>query len=68
MNVLDKKLILNGIRWEEKDWEFGISRCKLSHRMENNKVLLGVSLGAHWVDSRESSLLRRLERGREIGR
>ena len=22
----------------------------------------------HWVDSRESSLLRRLERGREIGR
>ena len=25
-----------------------------------------VSLGAHWVDSRESSLLRRLERGREI--
>ena len=25
------------------------------------------SLGAHWVDSRESSLLRRLERGREIG-
>ena len=25
-------------------------------------------LGAHWVDSRESSLLRRLERGREIGR
>ena len=24
-------------------------------------------LGAHWVDSRESSLLRRLERGREIG-
>ena len=23
---------------------------------------------AHWVDSRESSLLRRLERGREIGR
>src|SRR5574337_701490 len=23
-----------------------------------------VSLGAHWVDSRESSLLRRLERGR----
>ena len=27
-----------------------------------------VSLGAHWVDSRESSLLRRLERGREIGR
>ena len=24
-----------------------------------------VSLGAHWVDSRESSLLRRLERGRE---
>ena len=40
MNVLDKKLILNGIRWEGKDWEFGISRCKLSHRMENNKVLL----------------------------
>ena len=27
-----------------------------------------VSRGAHWVDSRESSLLRRLERGREIGR
>src|SRR5574341_51256 len=27
-----------------------------------------VSLGAHWVDSRESSLLRRLERGRETGR
>ena len=27
-----------------------------------------VSLGAHWVDSRESSLLRRLERGRELGR
>ena len=26
------------------------------------------SLGAPWVDSRESSLLRRLERGREIGR
>ena len=26
-----------------------------------------VSLGAHWVDSRESSLLRRLERGCEIG-
>ena len=26
-----------------------------------------VSLGAHWVDSRESSLLRHLERGREIG-
>src|SRR5574340_1095644 len=26
-----------------------------------------VPLGAHWVDSRESSLLRRLERGREIG-
>ena len=26
-----------------------------------------VSLGANWVDSRESSLLRRLERGREIG-
>ena len=26
-----------------------------------------VTLGAHWVDSRESSLLRRLERGREIG-
>ena len=26
-----------------------------------------VSLEAHWVDSRESSLLRRLERGREIG-
>ena len=26
-----------------------------------------VSLGAHWVDSRESSLLRRLERGREVG-
>src|SRR5574341_886307 len=25
-----------------------------------------VSLGAHWVDSRESSLLRRLERGRAI--
>src|SRR5574340_989831 len=25
-----------------------------------------VSLGAHWVDSREASLLRRLERGREI--
>src|SRR5574337_331186 len=25
-----------------------------------------VSLGAHWVDSRESSLLRRLERGREM--
>ena len=29
---------------------------------------LGGDLGAHWVDSRESSLLRRLERGREIGR
>ena len=27
-----------------------------------------LSLGAHWVDSRESSLLRRSERGREIGR
>src|SRR5574337_1455808 len=27
-----------------------------------------VSLGAHWVDSRESSLLRRLERGGEIDR
>src|SRR5574342_716488 len=27
-----------------------------------------VSLGAHWVDSRESSRLRRLERGREIDR
>ena len=26
-----------------------------------------VSLGERWVDSRESSLLRRLERGREIG-
>ena len=26
-----------------------------------------VSLGAHWVDTRESRLLRRLERGREIG-
>src|SRR5574340_360068 len=26
-----------------------------------------VSLGAHWVDSRESSLLRRLERGRASG-
>ena len=26
-----------------------------------------VSLGAHWVDSRESSLLRRLERGGETG-
>ena len=26
-----------------------------------------VSLGAHWVDPSESSLLRRLERGREIG-
>ena len=26
-----------------------------------------VSLGAHWVDTRESSLLRRLERGREVG-
>ena len=26
-----------------------------------------VSLGAHWVDPRESSLLRRLERGGEIG-
>ena len=26
-----------------------------------------VSLGAPWVDSRESSLLRRLERGREVG-
>ena len=26
------------------------------------------TLGAHWVDSGESSLLRRLERGREIGR
>ena len=26
-----------------------------------------VSLGAHWVDSRESSLLRRLERCRKIG-
>src|SRR5574340_1106894 len=25
-----------------------------------------VSLGAHWVDSRESSLLRRLERGRRL--
>ena len=25
-----------------------------------------VSLGAHWVDSRESSLLMRLERGREL--
>ena len=24
-------------------------------------------LGAHWVDSRESSLRRRVERGREIG-
>ena len=26
-----------------------------------------ITLGAHWVESRESSLLRRLERGREIG-
>ena len=26
-----------------------------------------VSLGAHWLDPRESSFLRRLERGREIG-
>ena len=40
MNVLDKKLTLNGLRWGGKDWEFGISRCKLSHRMENNNVLL----------------------------
>ena len=31
------------------------------------KRILLVTLGAHWVDSRESSLLRRLERGREIG-
>ena len=38
----------------------GFSRSALESRR--------VSLGAHWVDSRESSLLRRLERGREIGR
>ena len=32
------------------------------------RVDLDTELGAHWVDPRESSLLRRLERGREIGR
>ena len=38
------------------------------HRLAEALESRRVSLGAHWVDSRESSLLRRLERGREIGR
>ena len=40
-----------------------------SGRKEPRSVLESrrVSLGAHWVDSRESSLLRRLERGRDQG-
>ena len=40
---------------------------QLSHDPAVRDFLCRVSLGAHWVDSRESSLLRRLERGREIG-
>ena len=38
-----------------------------SHSAKTKLMALVLSLGAHWVDSRESSLLRRLERGREIG-
>ena len=49
-----------------QDWEHVISSGSKEPRSapESRRV----SLGAHWVDSRESSLLRRLERGREIGR
>ena len=47
-----------------------ISNLGLAHVGDGVYELLvrRVSLGAHWVDSRESSLLRRSERGREIGR
>ena len=46
----------------------GILADLLKHRELGTPLRRRVSLGAHWVDSRESSLLRRLERGREIGR
>ena len=39
------------------------SSCVPRSALESRRV----SLGAHWVDSRESSLLRHLERGRETG-
>ena len=51
-------------------WSSGRQAFISSGRKEPRSALESrrVSLGAHWVDSRESSLLRRLERGREIGR
>ena len=50
---------------EDNSGPFSLSAApKPKNDLESRRV----SLGAHWVDSRESSLLRRLERGREIRR
>ena len=68
-----------GLKTRQKRWKASLSWRQSPHRGERRPHCGGskerrsalesrrVSLGAHWVDSRESSLLRRLERGREIG-
>src|SRR5574341_758256 len=64
----------SSIRVAKESWGLLLSDCRANRPHlglcpEANVPLQGRqgSLGAHWVDSRESSLLRRLERGCEIG-
>src|SRR5574337_1122291 len=53
---------------ETSELAFRVARSSKQETLfESGFEVRRVSLGAHWVDSRESSLLRRLERGREIG-
>ena len=47
---------------------FEVKRPEVDANIVANNIARQLEGRVHWVDSRESSLLRRLERGREIGR
>ena len=71
-DITNNKVIRKEIIQEEQKKEneiYDINELIKNAVKDNNKeTKIESDLGAHWVDSRESSLLRRLERGREIGR
>ena len=70
------KCLINGLTPQDKDMLYKEFSVFIPSARFQSKYKLGVWDGKihyftltnqHWVDSRESSLLRRLERGGEIG-